>query len=79
MSSTPCVVKSAPWTRARILAREVAFGHEDDIAVLLAPEGERRVRLELRAFVDDGSDLLRRPSSCSIGRTVAKSMNTTSP
>jgi hypothetical protein len=25
------------------------------------PEGEQRVRVELRAFVDEGSDLLRRP------------------
>jgi hypothetical protein len=45
----------------RILAREVAVSHESDIAVLLVPEGEQRVRVELRAFVDEGSDLLSRP------------------
>jgi hypothetical protein len=45
----------------RILAREVAVRHEGDIAVLLVPEGKRRVRVELRAFVDEDSDLVCRP------------------
>lgn len=45
----------------RILAREVAVSYEGDIAVLLVPAGERRVRVELRAFVDDHNGVLRRP------------------
>lgn len=45
----------------RILAREVAVSYEGDVAVLLVPAGERRVRVELRAFVDEDNGVLRRP------------------
>ncbi|MFD2794561.1 hypothetical protein ACFS27_13475 [Promicromonospora vindobonensis] len=45
----------------RILAREVTVSYEGDIAVLLVPAGERRVRVELRSFVDDHNGVLRRP------------------
>lgn len=45
----------------RILAREVIVSYEGDVAVLLVPRGERRVRVELRAFVEDDNGVLRRP------------------
>ncbi|MEU7317888.1 hypothetical protein [Streptomyces sp. NPDC007083] len=45
----------------RLLAREVALSYEGDMAVLLVPPGHRRVRVELRAMVDDYQGVLRRP------------------
>lgn len=45
----------------RILAREVALSYEGDVAVLLVPPGEERVRVEIRADVDDYQGILRRP------------------
>lgn len=45
----------------RILAREVALSYEGDMAVLLVPTGDERVRVELRAWVDDYQGILRRP------------------
>ncbi|MEU6261814.1 hypothetical protein [Saccharopolyspora shandongensis] len=44
----------------RLLAREVALSYEGDIAVLLVPAGERRVRVELRAEVEEYRGILRR-------------------
>lgn len=46
------------WAR-RLLAQEVALSYEGDIAVLLVPTGERRVRVELRADVDEYQGTLR--------------------
>lgn len=45
----------------RLLAREVALSFEGDVAVLLVPPGERRIRVEMRADVDEYQGLLRRP------------------
>ncbi|MDO4254303.1 MAG: hypothetical protein Q4C81_04035 [Kocuria sp.] len=45
----------------RILAQEVALSYEGDVAVLLVPPGEERVRVEIRADVDEFQGLLRRP------------------
>ncbi|WP_424862870.1 hypothetical protein [Streptomyces sp. MMS24-I29] len=45
----------------RILAREIAVSDEGEIAVLLVPAAEHRVRVELRARVDAQQGLLRRP------------------
>lgn len=45
----------------RLLAREVAVGSEGDIAVMLIPRGERQVRVELRAFADPETGLLKQP------------------
>jgi hypothetical protein len=45
----------------RILAQEVALSHEGDIAVLLVAPGEERVRVEIRAEVDEYQGMLRRP------------------
>lgn len=45
----------------RLLAQEVALSQEGDVAVLLVPPGEQRVRVEIRAEVDQWQGLLRRP------------------
>lgn len=46
----------------RLLACEVGVGQEGDVAVVLVPEGEQRVRVELHAFAEDeASIVLSRP------------------
>lgn len=46
----------------RLLARKVGVGAEGDVTVLLVPEGEERVRIELHAFAEDeGGVVLSRP------------------
>lgn len=45
----------------RLLAREVTLSYEGDVAVLLVPPGDERVRVEIRADVDEYQGILRRP------------------
>lgn len=45
----------------RLLAQEVSLSYEGDVAVLLVPPGDDRVRVEIRADVDEYQGLLRRP------------------
>lgn len=45
----------------RILAHEVALSYEGDVAVLLVPPGDARVRVEIRADVDEYQGVLRHP------------------
>ncbi|WP_030895380.1 hypothetical protein [Streptomyces sp. NRRL F-5053] len=44
----------------RLLVREAALSYEGDVAVLLVPPGDRRVRVELRAIVEDYQGVLHR-------------------
>ncbi|WP_420178305.1 hypothetical protein [Paenarthrobacter sp. TA1.8] len=45
----------------RLLAQEVSLSYEGDVAVLLVPPADERVRVEIRADVDEYQGLLRRP------------------
>ncbi|PFG69114.1 hypothetical protein B0O41_3965 [Propionibacteriaceae bacterium ES.041] len=45
----------------RVLAREAALSPQGDIALLLVPAADRRVRVELRAEVDEPHGLLCQP------------------
>jgi hypothetical protein len=45
----------------RLLAQEVALSYEGDVAVLLVPPGDERVRVEIRADVDEYQGLLKHP------------------